>query len=217
MKTKWCCRMSSMLSLLILITLFNSDLFGQSKGKWISLFNGKNLSGWTELEGRTRFEARNGEIIATTYPHNINSMLCTNKSYENFILEADVKIDSPLNSGIQLRSHLNESGEVYGLQIEIDPSSRGWSGRVYDCRRRNWSITPMEKLGKQKTFKNERWNHYRIEYNKDTVESWINGVQIATFVDTLKEPRGFIALQADGCKQGGLHVRFKNIRIRELK
>ncbi|TAN16558.1 MAG: DUF1080 domain-containing protein [Chitinophagaceae bacterium] len=184
---------------------------------WISLFNGKNLSGWTELEGKTKFEAKDGQIIATTYPNNVNSMLCTNQSYENFILEADVKVDSPLNSGIQVRSHLNEKGEVYGLQIEVDPSSRAWSGRVYDCRRRNWAITPMEKLGNQNAFKNGKWNHYRIRYAGDTLESWINGIHIATFVDTLPEPHGFIALQVDGQRQGELRVRFKNIRIKLLK
>ena len=184
---------------------------------WVSLFNGKDLSGWAELEGKAKFEAEDGQIIGITSPHNPNSMLCTNESYDNFILELDVKVDSPLNSGIQVRSHLNDKDEVYGLQIEVDPSSRAWSGGIYDNNRRGWLVNLKDKPEKQKTFKNREWNHYRIRFNEDTLSSWINEVPIATLVDTLNAPRGFIALQMDNNEREGLQVRFKNIRIKFIK
>src|SRR5690625_26937 len=80
-----------------------------SDNGWFSLFDGKDLSGWTELVGKIKFEVNDGTIIGTTIPNNPNSVLCTNDSnYTNFILELDVKVDSPLNSGIQVRSHLND-------------------------------------------------------------------------------------------------------------
>ncbi len=188
-----------------------------SDGRWISLFNGKDLSGWTKLEGETKFEVKDGQIVGTTVPNNPNSVLCTRDSdYTNFILELDVKVDSPLNSGIQLRSHLNEKGEVYGYQIEVDPSARAWSGGIYDCRRRGWMVPLKGEPKKQKAFKNGEWNHYKIKFNGDTLTSWINHIQVAMLVDTLNDPKGFIGLQADGNKQGGLTVHFKNIRLREL-
>jgi hypothetical protein len=183
---------------------------------WTTLFNGKDLAGWTELEGKTKFEAKDGMIIGTTIPNNPNSVLCTNKSYDNFILALDIKVDSTLNSGVQIRSHLNKKGEVYGYQIEVDPSKRAWSGGIYDCRRRGWMINLKDKPEKQKAFKNGAWNHYKIKFNGDTLESWINEIPIATLVDTLRDPSGFIGLQADGNKQGGLKVQFKNIRIKIL-
>jgi hypothetical protein len=222
MKTKWLITGSSLLFVLGMTTL---SCVNQSRSSgnpssdrgWISLFNGKDLSGWTELEGKTKFEVSDGQIIGTTIPNNPNSVLCTKKSYSNFILELDVKVDSPLNSGVQIRSHLNEKGEVYGYQIEIDPSQRAWSGGIYDCRRRGWMINLKDKPEKQKAFKNGEWNHYKIRFNGDTLESWVNEVPIATLIDTLKDPVGFIGLQADGNKQGGLQVRFKNIRIKNIE
>jgi len=184
---------------------------------WLDLFNGKDLSGWNELEGKSKFTVKDGEIIGTTITNNPNSVLCTIKNYSNFILELDVKDDSTLNSGVQIRSHLNKKGEVYGYQIEIDPSKRAWSGGIYDCRRRGWMVNLENRPEKQKAFKNGQWNHYKIKANGDTLQSWINNIPIAMMVDTLKDSTGFIGLQADGNRQGGLKVGFKNIRIKILK
>lgn len=184
---------------------------------WTSLFNGRNLSGWKRLEGKTEFEALDHQIIGTTIPHNPPSFLCTTKNYSNFILELDIKVDSPLNSGVQIRSHLNAKGQVYGLQIEVDPSSRAWSGGIYDCRRRGWLIPLTGDPLKQKAFKNWQWNHYRIKADGDTIESRINGILIAKLIDTLHDPTGFIGLEADGSIKNGLRAQFKNIRIKILK
>jgi hypothetical protein len=204
-------------TLIIAIVCLLSCNSNSSESGWVNLFNGKDLSGWTELEGKTKFKAQDGQIIGTTIPNNPNSVLCTNEKYSNFILELDVKVDSPLNSGIQIRSHLNKKGEVYGYQIEVDPSERAWSGGIYDCRRRGWIVNLKNKPKKQKAFKNGEWNHYKIRFNGDTLKSWINEIPIATLIDTLYDPTGFIGLQADGNKQGGLKVRFKNIRIKVLE
>lgn len=184
---------------------------------WISLFNGRNLSGWETLEGKTKFEVQNHQIIGTTIFHNPPSFLCTTKNYSNFILELDIKVDSPLNSGVQIRSHLNSRGQVYGLQIEVDPSSRAWSGGIYDCRRRGWLVPLKGEPIKQKAFKNWQWNHYKIKADGDTIESWINGISIAELIDTLHDPTGFIGLEADGSIKNGLRAQFKNIRIKILK
>lgn len=129
----------------------------------------------------------------------------------------DVKVDSPLNSGVQIRSHLSEKGEAYGYQIEVDPSKRAWSGGIYDCRRRGWMVNLENMPEKQTAFKNGKCNHYKIKFNGDTLQSWINDIPIAMMVDTLKDSTGFIGLQAHGNRQGGLKVRFKDIRIKILK
>lgn len=226
MKTLTIHSLSGIFSLLILVILYSVSSCNVAAGAngniasdtgWFNLFNGKDLSGWTELEGKTKFEVKDGRIIGTTITDNPNSVLCTDKIYSNFILALDIKVDSPLNSGVQIRSHLNKRGEVYGYQIEVDPSKRAWSGGIYDCRRRGWMINLKDKPEKQNAFKNGAWNHYKIKFNGDTLESWVNEMKIAMLIDTLRDPRGFIGLQADGNKQGGLKVQFKNIRIKLLK
>jgi hypothetical protein len=56
----------------------------------------------------------------------------------------------------------------------------------------------------------------RIEAKGNEVTSWLNGKKIITFNDEkIGKGKGFIALQIhDG---GGIKVRWKNIRIKELK
>ncbi len=56
----------------------------------------------------------------------------------------------------------------------------------------------------------------KIEVKNDEVTSWLNGKQMVTYKDDkIGEGTGVIALQIhDG---GGIKVRWKNIKIKELK
>lgn len=186
---------------------------------WVDLFNGKDLSGWEVIEGTAKYEVENGEIIGTTAPDNPNGVLCTKDTFSNFILELELKVDTALNSGIQIRSHTKDvdgNKEVYGYQIEVDPSSRAWSGGIYDSRRRGWLVDLKDKPEAQQAFRNEEWNHYKIYANGDTIKTWLNKVPVATLVDSA-DADGFIGLQVhqSGSDQP-LKVRFRNIKIRLL-
>jgi hypothetical protein len=87
-------------------------------------------------------------IVGSTVVNSPNTFLCTEKQFGDFILELEVKIDDTTsNSGVQLRSHFNDTmnngkGRVYGYQCEFDPSARRWSGGLYDEARRDW-LYPM--------------------------------------------------------------------------
>ncbi len=67
-------------------------------------------------------------------------------------------------------------------------------------------------------FKGGQWNRYRIVAQGDHIQSWVNGVPCADFHDDL-DASGFIGLQVHGIKKGTgpFQVRWRNIRIRELK
>ena len=188
-----------------------------SDSGWVSLFNGKDLSGWEQIEGTATYTVEDGEIIGATVPKNPNGILCTKDTFANFILEMDIKVDTALNSGIQIRSHVNGNKEVYGYQIEVDPSSRAWSGGIYDSGRRGWLVDLKDKPEAQKAFKNEEWNHYKIYANADTIKTWLNNVPVATLVDSL-DSNGLIGLQVHQSNSNQpLKVRFKDIKIKVLK
>jgi hypothetical protein len=197
-----------------------SDVQNSSDSGWVSLFNGKDLSGWELIEGTATYTVEDGEIVGATVPKNPNGVLCTKDTFANFILEMDVKVDTALNSGIQIRSHtknVNGNKEVYGYQIEVDPSSRAWSAGIYDSRRRGWLVDLKDKPDAQKAFKNEEWNHYKIYANADTIKTWLNDVPVATLVDSL-DSNGFIGLQVhQSASDQSLKVRFKDIKIKVLK
>ncbi len=97
--------------------------------EWINLFDGKSLNGWVQRGGEAKYRIENGEIVGSTVPNTPNSFLCTEKHYANFILEIEYRVDSRMNSGIQIRSHSLKSYKnrrVHGYQVEIDPSDRAW-------------------------------------------------------------------------------------------
>ena len=190
----------------------------QSNVKWQSLFNGKDLKGWKQLNGKAKYQVKNGAIVGTTVHGEPNSFLATAKDYGDFILELDFKVDSTMNSGIQFRSlSLPEyrNGRVHGYQFEIDPSKRGWSGGIYDEARRDW-IYPLDLNPSAKTaFKQGMWNRARIECIGNSIRTWINGVPAAHVIDDVT-PKGFIALQVHSInnkKDEGRQISWKNIRI----
>jgi hypothetical protein len=186
---------------------------------WKDLFDGKSLYGWQQLNGEAKYEIVDGTIVGTTVLNTPNSFLCTKAYYSDFILEVEYKVDPKLNSGIQIRSNSfpeYNQGRVHGYQIEIDPSDRAWSAGIYDEARRGWLYTLEGNTAAQKAFKQNGWNHYRIEAIGDTLKTWINGVPAAHLVDTMTD-NGFIALQVHGIgnkkEREGVSVQWRNIRI----
>lgn len=148
---------------LCLITAPRLLLAGES---WISLFNGKDLSGWIQKTGDAKFYAQDGCIVGEAVAKSeTNSVLGTKKQYDNFILELDFKADHQLFSGVHIRGEYAAKeirwqwdgrpltippGHIYGYLVLIDPSpnhrwwtaslydQRWWTGGVYDERRRMW-------------------------------------------------------------------------------
>ncbi|MEJ7693130.1 MAG: DUF1080 domain-containing protein [Daejeonella sp.] len=205
--------------LLFAIILTSLTASAQKDGGWTKLFNGKDLSGFKQLNGKAKYEVKNKEIVGTTVSNEPNSFLATEKEYGDFIMELELSVHPEMNSGIQIRSlskpdYMN--GRVHGYQIEIDPSSRAWSGGVYDEARRGW-LYPMELNPEgKKAFKNNQWNKYRIESIGNTIRTWVNGIPTAHVIDA-ENASGFIALQVHGIpktEEPGHQIRWRNIRIK---
>ena len=185
---------------------------------WTPLFNGENLNGWTQKGGEAKYRVEDGKVIGSTVHNTPNSFMTTNKMYGDFILELDYKVDSTMNSGIQIRSNSTpqyQNGRVHGYQIEIDPSDRAWSAGIYDEGRRGWLFPIENDKNAQQAFKQGDWNHYRIEAIGDTIKTWINGVPAAHLIDG-KTHSGFIALQVHSIGKDakeGTEIMWKNVNI----
>jgi len=186
--------------------------------KWQSLFDGKTLTGWVQRNGRAKYTVEDGAIVGETVLNTPNSFLCTEKMYADFILELEFLADPGINSGIQIRSHSYpnyNNGRVHGYQVEIDTSSRAWSGGIYDEARRGWLDDLRDNPQARRAFKNGQWNHYRIEAIGNRIRTWVNGVPAADLTDSMTA-KGFIALQVHGSKEAGKKIRWRNIRIIDL-
>ena len=216
---------------LIALVLFSLTLGGFTKEKssipkkYIPIFDGKTLKGWTQLNGTATYRVEKGVIIGKTKVGSPNSFLCSDKLYDNFDLQFDVKVDNGLNSGVQIRSQTKggPKGRVNGPQIEIESSGKNGaeSGYIYGEAAGGW-MTPKAKLIPHKHFKDEQWNSYHVLAQGARIQVWINGTQISDLTDEEKlksHPKGFIGLQVHGIgkKSGPFEVRWRNLKIIELK
>ncbi|WP_397364536.1 DUF1080 domain-containing protein [Olleya sp. R77988] len=186
---------------------------------WTNLINNNSLEGWNIKGGEANYIVEDGVIIGTTAANTPNTFLTTNKMYDDFIFEIDFKVDSTMNSGIQIRSNslpYYRDGLVHGYQVEIDPSKRAWSGGIYDEKRRKWLHTLESNTEAQKAFKQNEWNHYRVEAIVDTIKTWINNVPASYLIDD-KTASGFFGLQVHSIGKNkdklGKQVMWKNAKI----
>jgi hypothetical protein len=201
--------------LLLVITGLNLN------AQWKKLFDGKTLAGWRTLGGEAQFTVENGVVTGTTVANTPNTFLATEEEYGDFILEAEIRVeDTTNNSGIQTRSHYDSAGvdarlRVYGRQVEVDPSSRAWSGGIYDEARRGW-LYPLSLNNKAVNyFRPNEYNKFRIECVGNEMITFVNGKVAAYVVDTIDQ-KGFIALQVhsiNDAKDAGKKVFFRNLRI----
>jgi HEAT repeat protein len=186
-----------------------------------ALFDGRTLDGWRRLGGAAEYRVEDGQIVGTTRPDQPNTFLCTERLYDDFILELEFRVSPELNSGIQIRSNSDpdhRDGRVYGYQVEIDPSERGWTAGIYDEARRGWLVPLDESAPARAVFQRDGWNRLRVVALGDHIRTWLNGEPAAHLVDSMTR-RGFIGLQVHGvgAREDPLEVRWRDIRIRPLR
>ena len=198
------------------ITFSRADEHG-----FVELFNGKNVDGWTQRNGTATYRAEGNAIVGTTSEGSPNSFLCSDQSYGDFELMFEVKVDSALNSGVQIRSQTkddNPSERVNGPQVEI--SLDGMAGYVYGEAAGGW-MTADEDRQSHQHFKDGEWNAYHVLAVGPNIQVWINGEPISDLTHPERyqsHPKGFIGLQVHGigAGQGPYEVRWRNLKLRDL-
>lgn len=203
---------------------------------FVSLFNGKDLSGW---EGDEHWSVQDGAITGKTTPETLlkyNTFLVWQGGRPaDFELRLQYRIVGG-NSGVQYRSKVidQERYVVGGYQADIDSSPR-FTGMNYDERGRrilaergqrvsidsegNKQVEQFgDKEALQKIVRNEDWNHYRIIARGNRLQHYINVYLMSEVIDNQTEKAaasGVIALQAH---QGPpMTVQFKDIRLKQFK
>ena len=193
---------------ILVICLFYS-LLTSAQNK-VSLFNGKDLTGW-KINGTEKWYVENGEMICESGPDKQYGYLSTNKNYKNFELTLEFKQEANGNSGVFFRSSI-DGVKISGWQCEVAPINHH-TGGIYESYGRGWLIQPDST--KEKYLKTGKWNKLKLKVVGDEVTTWLNGHQMIYIKDEkIGAGNGFIALQIhDG---GGIKVRWKKIMIKEL-
>lgn len=189
---------------------------------WEIIFNGKDFTGWSIIGSNGKAWVEDGIIIThmvdKTHEH---TFIQTNKEYEDFIMEADFKIDGNIHTGFLLRTQpAPDTAKVciYGYQVKIDPTDRRWTGGIFDDfgRSFSWWYTLADDPRARAAFKMNEWNHCRIEAIDNNIKVWVNDVPTCNMINS-KYKKGPIALKIHSLdndpKREVTRGCFKDIRI----
>ena len=197
--------------LLIVLGFYSCSACGCSKkSKIISIFNGKDLTGWT-INGTEKWYVENGELVCESGPDKEYGYLSTDEKYKNFELSLEFKQNADGNSGVFFRSSI-EGVKISGWQVEVAPPNHD-TGGIYESYGRGWLVKIPDE--KENILRMGEWNKMRIRVVDDNVKTWLNGESMVDFTDSkIGEGYGFIALQIHS--GGGIKVQWRNLEVTKL-
>jgi Domain of Unknown Function (DUF1080) len=214
---------------------------GSEQG-WVSIFNGKDLTGW---DGDPRFwSVRDGVLRGETTvdkaaAHN-TFLIFRGQEPKDFILKLKFRIMAKGNSGVQFRSRDIGDWTVAGYQAEISndrPEPGIGAGFVHDEQGPRGHLGHVGefvvidsagkrgvigKIADQKAllaagyYNNEGWNEYLIVAQGNRFRIWVNGYQTLELIDNdvRKMAQGILALQLH--RGDPMLVEFKDIGLQIL-
>jgi|GEM_PF-194592 len=194
-----------------------------------SLFDGKTLSGWKIHQGVPkehiggRWWVEDGALTGTQDPPGKGGFLWLDRPFSDFVLRLETRLDYPVDSGVFLR--VGPDGKSHQVTLDYRPGSD--IGAIYLPWTRQYVHRNFEGV---RALRKDEWNRMeiRIEGEPSRIRFVMNGYLLTDFQHTAATtsgvpPSGGIALQVhpDVGKltlwKGNNKVRFRNIRIRELR
>lgn len=191
--------------------------------EWASLFNGRDLAGWINVNGGANtWTVRDGMIVCSGHP---TGALRTERMYENYVLELEFRhLHAGGNSGLFICSDaLPARGQPFTRAIEVqvmDGAEGDWytsDGDIFPIHGASMTPENPRPKGGSRAFPTEKrmkpspeWNHYRVEVNNGDVSLAVNG-KVVTRGHAVRPRKGYICLESEGSE-----VHFRNLRIHEL-
>lgn len=205
----------------LLVSIFIFVAFAGFAQKKESLFNGKNLKGWTiyvndkNVQPEKFFYVKDGAIETPGVPM---GYLRTKKEFSNYHLHVEwCYPEKPTNSGIFI--HTNGPDQQWPLHYQCQLKHGNAGDFIVNAAGEQATVRDSVYVGTEKVKpiaakqfpSNEKaageWNSYDIVCKGDKVEVSVNGVLQNTAVKCSMQ-KGGIGLQAEGSR-----IRFRNIWI----
>jgi hypothetical protein len=178
---------------------------GEDQSKAISIFNGKDFSGWKAPEDNTWWKVIDSAIVCESGPKKKGSNLWTEKEFTDFIFEGEFKFDGKGDTGIHLRT------EKQQMQIGISGSlKRDMTCSMYIPGKGY----PKEATGVKELLKLDEWNKVKIEAKKNHYRIWLNGVLVSEYTSEKAPEKGPIGLQLHAGKV--MRAEFRKLSVTEL-
>ena len=195
------------------------------KDGFVPLFNGKDLTGWVNVNAHPgTFVVKDGEIVTTGEP---TGFLRTERQYENFVLELEwmhVEPTRMANSGLFVWGDpLPAVGTPYtrGIEVQVLANYKtDWAtshGDVFAIQGATCKPDRPHPKGAMRCLPSEercrppgQWNHYKVVANNGAIKLHVNGKEVSG-VSECHPRKGYLALESEGAE-----CHFRNIRIKEL-
>jgi hypothetical protein len=209
-------RVGTSIGCMLVASLVASAGAAQKPGPWKTLFNGKDLTGFTTT-GTAEWKVEDGIISGGQFGDATKrGNLVTVDEFQDFELELDFMIDEhgKYNSGVALRGgggyQVNigraEAEEYIGVGARRGPKNE-WA----------WLHKGDEKGTLRKQL---AWNTLRFIATGGHFEIWLNGQKTTDVTDPEPDPKwlrkGTLAFQTYGADGHAGFVKFRNMRVREL-
>lgn len=174
----------------------------------VSIFNGKDLTGWKPNGDASIWTVENGIIVGRNNAKREGGTLATEKSYKNFVLEFDVKYMPPADSGVMMRkpSLQMQIGTSHSLRTELTGSF--YLGALSYTNDSTANDT-------WKVFKPGDWNTIRLQARGAIFTVWVNGQKVHTYADDKHPDAAPVSVQVHNNEQS--RIEFRNLKIAELK
>jgi len=176
----------------------------EEPGKWISLFNGKDLTGWKQI-GTAKWSVENGAIVGIQGENNTGGDLLTEATFKDFMLTATYKVHWPANTGIWFR--YQNPQKAYQVDILEHPKPVAYSGTIY-CPGKLFIAVNLDK----DLVDRQGWNTISVRNEGKHLQAWLNGHKVAHVYDDTTDS-GSIGIQT----HQGKHVEGMKVIVREIK
>lgn len=164
------------------------------------IFNGKDLAGWTPAEGAF-WRVENGVLVGENDAAQTGSMLHTERSYGDVVIEADCRFSGEIDSGIMVRKPELQVQIGVSRSLKRDMTCSFYTGKYPEEAR---ALRAAELL------KPNDWNRIRVEAKGNTFTVWLNGEQVSRYTSDKYAAPAPIGLQIH---QGlPMKVEFRTIR-----
>jgi len=203
------------ISVVILVMLFQHCKQATKKNEWISLFNGKDLSGWKANENEGSFKVVDGVIVANgERSHLLYTGDVADANFKNFELNLDIKTHSLANSGVYFHTASQKEGWLEkGYEVQVNSSHKGAGD--YKEVKKGGSLYGVRNTYKA-LVKDSVWYNLNILVQGKHVTVKMNDMLIVDYTEPDSISRigsGTFALQGHDPLST---VHFKNIKVKIL-
>ncbi len=202
----------------------------QPRPDWAPLFNGKDFTGWTNINtAPDTWSIRDGMVVTTGKPLGV---LCSDRMYENFVLHVEwMHLEPGGNSGMFIWSaaradeedRLPDGLEVQMLELDwpklnarngVTPTDDYVHGELFGVG--GVKIVPDNPRGsrsksiEKRAIGRGKWNTYDLVAVDGVAKLSVNG-KFVNGISQSSRRKGYICMEAEGAE-----IHFRNLWIMEL-